>query len=143
MKKVSLEHYKRVYSSQSTPIPIVTNRTVCNEVLKNDVGMEGVRVSPIKRGDEVIVRLKTGGAYRGWFIGTGNVSESTVALCWFPSWDDFELVYLQTVPISAEWTHYHSSPRLTRAIEQIEKLKQFQGQHFTFELRDEEIHNIP
>ena len=55
----------------------------------------------LEKGDEIIVPFKTGGAYRGWFLGMGK-SEKHVCLYWTPFGNNFYIVDIMAVPVRCD-----------------------------------------
>lgn len=135
IEKVTLKTLKNVYGrSHATGKELVFNRLVYDDTKKNVFGDTGYKET-IGVGDEIVIAYKTGGSYRGWFIGTGNVEDSYVALCWFPYFDTFELVYITSKPIPCNWTHLVNMPSVLKAKDQVETLRHFTGNNFIFELQ--------
>lgn len=135
IKKVTLKTLKNVYGrGRDDGKELVFNRSAFKDSITTHFSSDGYRET-LKVGDELVISYKSGGAFRGWFISTGNSADSYVALCWFPFYDSFELVHITSKPIPCNWSHLVSLPSVLQAKTQVEELKNFDGDHFTFELQ--------
>lgn len=130
MKKVTLTYSDYFASGRKD---FIQNKSIVDCPIK--ITHPNIFHEDINRGDEIVVAMKTGGSYRGWYLGQGNGYGSYAALCWFPSNNSFQLVHCTTTPILAEWSRKVSSVLVEVALEQIQKFKQSQANSFTFELK--------
>ena len=87
----------------------------------------------LEKGDEIIVPFKTGGAYRGWFLGMGK-SEKHVCLYWTPFGNNFYIVDIMAAPVRCDWTKFVSNQRLEVAKDQIEFYKKDNNKTFTLDI---------
>ena len=136
MNKVTLKtFYNRYTRGTLGPVPFEKGFSISTTTTTQFEQLSTLSVSNfnLEKGDEIIVPFKTGGAYRGWFLGVGK-SEKHVCLYWTPFGNNFYIVDIMAVPVRCDWTKFVSNQRLEVAKDQIEFYKKDNNKTFTLDI---------
>ena len=85
MNKVTLKTFYNCYTRGTPgPVPFEKGFSISTTTTTQFEQLSTLSVSNfnLEKGDEIIVPFKTGGAYRGWFLGMGK-SEKHVCLYFY------------------------------------------------------------
>ena len=87
----------------------------------------------LNKGDEIIVPYKTGGAYRGWFLGLGK-TDKYVCLYWDQYNDRVYIVDIMATPLRCDWSKFVSRKTIEVVKDQIEVYKTDNNKTFLLEV---------